>query len=278
MDRVGDPSSPRDWRLIESGPGEGAFNMALDIAIQSAHADGIVPPTFRLYTWLRPTLSLGRFQDAARGVDLGACAELGVDVVRRPTGGRAILHTDDVTYSVVCRADLLESGQSVVGSYKEITRGVRNALALLGVRGDLARSPTEEKPARAADCFASASLADLVVDGTKIVGSAQCRRSGVILQQGTIPLGPKLDALADVFTAPLERRRPANAGLSGAAGRPIGQAELLRALRSGFGKAICGRLKPGTLTKGEMDQARRLERGVSLRAGPPLPVLAMYAR
>ena len=91
------------WRLlIDDGPNEGAWNMALDRAVQLAHEAGDAPPTLRLYEWRSPTVTLGRFQ-AADSIDREWCAANGIDVVRRPTGGKGVLHDDEVTYSIIAR-------------------------------------------------------------------------------------------------------------------------------------------------------------------------------
>lgn len=96
------------WRFIDSGPGTGAENMAVDEAMLEGHAAGEVPATLRVYTWRPAAVSLGRFQREESGVDGEACRRLGIDVVRRPTGGRAILHTEEeVTFSIVVSAERL---------------------------------------------------------------------------------------------------------------------------------------------------------------------------
>ena len=89
------------WRFIDSGINNGYLNMAIDEAILTAHLHGHVPPTLRVYRWDPPTLSIGHFQNLKREVDDEKCSELGIDVVRRLTGGRAVFHQDELTYSVV---------------------------------------------------------------------------------------------------------------------------------------------------------------------------------
>lgn len=266
MDRVGDSPYGGPWRLIESGPADGAFNMAVDIAVQRAHSEGCVPPTLRVYTWSRPTVSLGRFQDPARGIDLRACGRLGIDVVRRPTGGRAILHTDDVTYSIVCRSDFLRGGRSVVASYKEISAGICRALRLLGLDAGLGRGESKAARAGTADCFSTTSLADVVVDGLKTAGSAQCRHDGVILQQGTIPLRAKPDYLVEIFADAAGRGQGNTLGLEAVARRPIGEDEMISALRLGFEDTLRGPLGAVPLTEEERQEAQRLAEEVTVAA------------
>jgi lipoate-protein ligase A len=259
MDKIGrsGPGGASEWRLLETGPQDGALNMAIDVAIAEAHARGWAPPTVRIYRWSRPTLSLGRFQDPGEGIDFDLCAELEIAVVRRPTGGRAILHTDDVTYSFIARQELLRCGTSVGASYKEISLGIRGGLGRLGICAVLGQRPKERDTRRSAECFASTSLADLCVAGTKVAGCAQCRHGGVILQQGTIPLGPKPEALMKVFTPAKNGFPAACGGLSAAAGREIGADRMIAALADGFEEAMNGRLGRGGLLDEEWRTAEK---------------------
>jgi len=189
------------WRLIRDGEGEAGYNMALDIAISEAVAQGDSPPTLRIYRWRRPSVSIGKLQDVRAGIDVGFCAAHDVPVVRRPTGGRAILHTDDVTYSVSVRPGEIEEGAGVVRSYRWISRGLIAALQLLGVdaemgNGRYSRAQRDKSP----DCFRSTAGGDVMAGGRKVIGSAQCRRRGVILQQGTLPRHAKPPELSGVFS------------------------------------------------------------------------------
>ena len=188
------------WRLIRDGACDGDYNMALDTAIADAVAAGESPPTLRIYRWNRPTISVGRLQNVAEGIDLAFCEEHDVPLVRRPTGGRAILHKDDVTYSVAVKASDIASGGSVVESYKWISRGLVAGLVRVGIDAEMGNgrdSRADRK--RSADCFRSTARSDVMAEGRKVIGSAQCRRRGAILQQGTIPLQAKPAELRGVF-------------------------------------------------------------------------------
>src|SRR5262249_61437229 len=111
--------SHRKWRWIDSGEGSPAWNMALDEAILDAVAEGISPPTVRLYRWESPSISIGKFQLAARGLDLAACAARDIPVVRRPTGGRAVLHWSDQTFSIILPSSFLcDHSRSVVAPFR----------------------------------------------------------------------------------------------------------------------------------------------------------------
>jgi len=170
------------WRvLIDEGPGSGAWNMALDRAIQLTHAAGIVPPTLRLYTWERPTVTLGRFQ-RANALNAHACDTYDVDVVRRFTGGRGVLHDDELTYSMVAG---LRDGvpRGVAASYRHLSRALLEAYSRLGVPAQLTARPRGD--ASAAACYLHASSADLSVGVAKLSGSAQVWSGDTVLQHGS---------------------------------------------------------------------------------------------
>jgi lipoate-protein ligase A len=146
-------------------------------------------PVLRLYRWARPALSIGVHQRISDEL-VARCAERGVDLVRRPTGGTAVLHGDDLTYSVVAPS----GGRGVLQAYNWVAEGLIAGLALLGIPAEAgSRGTGPDRPARALDsrsaCFATTLGADLKVGGAKICGSAQVRRSGWFLQHGSIPMG-----------------------------------------------------------------------------------------
>ena len=243
--------------------------MAVDEAIMAAVSRGESPPTLRVYDWQPPAVSVGYAQAVNGQVNLAACRERGYDVVRRPTGGRAILHDDEVTYSVCLREDDLLHGHSVRGSYRELSRGIERGLALLGVAAELAeRSGVEDVPRAALPvaCFAKAARGDMVWGGRKIVGSAQTRRAGAILQHGSVPLRLDLMALAAVFggaAAPGEQEdlRLGATGVADALGVPVTRAQLAEALLAGFREAFPGDWSDGKLSDRERQEAERLARG-----------------
>lgn len=239
------------WRFIDSGALPGAENMALDQAIMAALLENAAPPTLRVYGWQPDAVSLGRFQRAEASVDLEACRRLGVGVVRRPTGGRAILHTrDEVTFSIAIPAARLGT-TGVMDAYRELARGITEALRLLGLDARLVARTGPAGPAAAQDpaCFAVQARCDLVVGGAKVVGSAQVQRQGVILQQNSLPLRLHLDRWHEVFrraAAP-----PKAVGLAEAAGRPVTYQDVVAALREGFSRAFGTRFTEDSPTEAE---------------------------
>jgi len=162
---------------------------------------GLSPPTVRVYTWEPPALSLGYFQPLAE-VNLAACRVAGVDVVRRPTGGRAILHEQELTYSLVAPESSPSVAGGVLESYARISQALIAGLARLGIdarfappAGRLAESPS-------AACFEVPSSYEVLVAGRKLIGSAQRRQPGVVLQHGAIPLQFNPDRLVGLLNLP----------------------------------------------------------------------------
>ena len=149
------------WRLLRTGKRSGAENMAIDEAILIAGGEGKVPPTIRFYGWEPPTLSIGYFQRAAREVDLERLRERGVGLVRRPTGGRAVLHDKELTYSVIAPENLPGMPSSVIQSYRLISTGLLEGFRRLGLSAEMVS--LEEPAARngspdSAACFDSPLL------------------------------------------------------------------------------------------------------------------------
>jgi lipoate-protein ligase A len=161
---------------------DAAAQMAADEALLDAVAAG-APPALRLYRWVPPALSLGRFQPDD-DVDVEACRRLGVQVVRRPTGGQGLLHGADLTYAVVMPRPGGAAG-GVDAVYSWIAGALIGGLALLGVDAAIARHDGPVGPV----CFAGQQGADLRVGHRKVCGSAQVRRDGAVLQHGSILLG-----------------------------------------------------------------------------------------
>jgi lipoyl(octanoyl) transferase len=170
------------WRLLLAPPRSGAENMARDTVLQ-ARAAKTSETVFSVYSWTRPTLSFGRHQPAAGFYDVERIRAAGLDVVRRPTGGRAILHDREVTYSVTAP---LESHEPLRQAYSRINQILLDGLARLGIVAGLA-SPSAHAPSPSIrPCFETPSQGEVVADGAKLVGSAQWRDGGALLQHGSI--------------------------------------------------------------------------------------------
>lgn len=210
------PPLLRRWRLLDTPPAPGAWNMALDEALAaSVRAGG--PPVLRFYRWRPACLSLGRNQPAA-GYDRAALAARGIDVVRRPTGGRAVLHDRELTYSAVLPDGALGGP---LEAYAALNRALVAGLARLGVTARLHDAAGARAPVPSlAPCFEAPVAGEVTAGGRKLVGSAQRRWDGVLLQHGSLPLEDDQAALAELL-AGRERRAEAAppaclAGLLGA--------------------------------------------------------------
>ncbi len=173
------------WRLLDHGPGSPRWNMAVDEVLRRSHAEAGGPPTLRFYQWSQPTLSLGAGQKLPKQLSWERLHSLGLAVVRRPTGGRAVLHGGDLTYCVVAgEKDGFQP--SVTTVYQRLCRGLQAGLARLGV---LTSPGTPLSPHRPGfNCFAGAATGDLTWQGKKVVGSAQVWQGGSFLQHGAILL------------------------------------------------------------------------------------------
>ena len=253
----------------------GAANMARDEAILTSHADA-AQPTLRLYSWNPACLSLGRFQRAS-AIDRAACMRAGVAIVRRPSGGRALLHDAELTYAIIARADHeLFGDQSILVTYRQISLALLAGLQRLGVAAELAGENQDERRTTkvasnsvsslvvrnssrsSAACFDTPAAYELTVAGRKLAGSAQTRRAGSILQHGAIPLTPHAERLAALLRTPPGDLDTKMIALDQAAGRRIEFDELADALIAGFGDAWGIQFVRGGLSANEQREQQRL--------------------
>ena len=196
------------WRLIKHPPSRGTWNMAVDEAILEGVYNGKSQPTLRLYAWQPACLSLGYSQPFSE-VDADALSNEGWDVVRRPTGGRAILHTNEITYSVIAPDTDPRVAGSVLDSYLRLSEALLEALRLLGLSPEAnEKTPKKAKGVFNPVCFEVPSNYEITVNGKKLIGSAQARRQGGILQHGALPL---YGDLTRIITALKFKDEPARA-------------------------------------------------------------------
>ena len=170
------------WRVLLVPPRPGAENMARDTGLMD-RARETGEGVLSIYEWARPTLSLGRNQTAAGKYDAGRIGDLGLDVVRRPTGGRALLHHREVTYSVTAPA---QSDESLHDTYRSINRLLLRGLATLGVNAEESGASASAQRPGTLPCFALPAEGELTANGAKLVGSAQVRENHAFLQHGSI--------------------------------------------------------------------------------------------
>ncbi len=193
----------KSWRLIDTGALPASLNMAIDQALVEMHARGKSPATLRFYQWSPPAISLGYFQKR-HSIDPDACRRAGIDLVRRPTGGRAVLHLNDLTYSVVAGT---EEGipRSIQAAYELLCEGLLAGFRQLGFEAEFGR---EKKRSSQADiCFMRTAIGDIVYRGKKFLGNAQTWSGSSMLQHGSIILAPQ----GEIWTTILRRNIPVDA-------------------------------------------------------------------
>lgn len=255
-----------DWRIVRTPPAPGAWNMAVDEAILEAIGRHEVLPTLRLYAWDPPCLSLG-FAQPVRDVDMAALERYGWQLVRRPTGGRAILHTDEITYSVIAPLKEPRVAGSVLESYRRLAGALLRALAILGLPAlaDQEYPQNQEPNGEGAVCFESPSNYEITVKGKKLVGSAQARRKEGILQHGSLPLCGDLTRItrALVYYNELSRERAGARLLEHAAnaemlGYALTWEASAAAFQQAFEETLAINFREGTLTPDELRRAEEL--------------------
>ena len=253
------------WRYLITPPARGAWNMAVDEAVLETTSYGEALPTLRLYAWNPACLSLG-FAQSFKDVDVARLKSHGWDVVRRTTGGRAILHVDELTYSVATPVNEPRMAGSVLESYQRLAGALIAALRALGLPVEM---ETEAPPVNAPKgpvCFEVPSAYEIVVDGKKLIGSAQTRKKSGILQHGTLPLHGDLTRITQalVFADEQERLAAGPKRLSRAVtaemvtGRVISWESAAAAFVLAFEDWLGLRLEPGELSPAELARAEEL--------------------
>ncbi|QNG61252.1 lipoate--protein ligase family protein [Bacillus sp. PAMC26568] len=261
------------WRFIDSGNCSPSFNMALDEALLDWNSEGIIPPTIRFYGWNPATLSVGYFQKVEKEINLEAVEKYGLGFVRRPTGGRGVLHDQELTYSVIVSEEHPDMPKTVTEAYRVISEGVLQGFRELGLDAYFAVPKTEEerqglKNPRSAVCFDAPSWYELVVEGRKVAGSAQTRQKGVILQHGSILLDLEEEKLFNLFKYPSERvkeRMQKNfknkaVAVNALRATPVTIAEAKEAFKKGFEKGLDITLESYTLSDKEKAYVEKIAR------------------
>jgi len=260
------PYPSAQWRLLfERAPRPGAWNMALDEAVMEAVAAGASPPTLRFYQWDPPCLSLGKRQPLS-GVDLARCQADGVEVVRRATGGLAILHTNELTYSLATTSSDPRAEGAILDAYRKLSHGLVAGLRLLGVPAAMNPVAPGGTQSVSAACFEVPSAYEITVGDQKLMGSAQVRPQGRVLQHGSLPLQGDIARIVDYLRFGSEQEREAlrthlrerATTLGVALARPAEFAEVAEALAQGFAAALNLELEPGEPTLEELTAAERL--------------------
>jgi lipoate-protein ligase A len=248
------------WRFLPCSSHDGFTNMAIDEAILLSFIEGHSPPTLRLYKFAPAAVTVGLSQKLAPNL-VASVESQGFDVVRRPTGGRAVLHLNDLTYSFIGGDSTRQDGflsTSITTSYKQICQGLIAAFAILGIESELGAAGVGYRHLQ--DCFLATTGCDLHHLGTKLIGSAQVRRRGAILQHGSVPLNQDPSLMSRILKE-AEQSTPRHRNLFDIAGREIGQDELEEAFQQGFAQTFGVSLPPGTLNEHEKLQIPELAAG-----------------
>lgn len=258
---------------MECGPADGAWNMALDSWLMDSAAKGELDFALRVYAWSRACISFGRLQDPAREIDLEGARRTGVDLVRRPTGGRAVWHEHEVTYCIAAAAGHPLVSGGVEASVGRIGSALVGALVSLGVAAEMGRgSPGFRSRGPGGNpCFSSHGRSEVLVEGRKLVGSAQARRSGAFLEHGSIVLVNDQPRLADLVPpdSPLARssnelRKVLETGVCGLSELSPGldAPSIARALVSSFSSAAGCVLEPFELGPREAGEVSSMARSL----------------
>lgn len=249
------------WRLILDAPCDGASNMAIDEAILEAVGRGDAPPTLRLFRWEPPCLSLGYGQPIS-DVDRGRLAANGWHVVRRMTGGRAILHTDELTYSVALPLSHPLVDGTIIDSYRRLSAALLSAVQDIGLEAHADKRTVGPK-AVGPICFEVPSDYEITAEGNKLIGSAQVRKHNGALQHGSLPLYGDVSRICEALVFPDEEARNharervlrRATTLGDVLGRDVSWDEAARAVIAAFSAKFEIALDQASLTGAEVERA-----------------------
>jgi len=253
------------WRLLITSSTRGAWNMALDEAILEHIGRGESGPTLRLYAWEPPCLSLGNAQPFA-DVDSARLQERGWEVVRRVTGGRAILHTDELTYSVIAPNDEPRIAGTVLESYNRLAQALLLAVKELDLPVEMMNEKVDGISIPNPVCFEVPSTCEITVNGKKLIGSAQARKKEGVLQHGSLPLTGDLARICQVLAFENETAREdaskrllARAStVESALGRQVGWETAAQAFIQAFEAQLGLYLRRGELSESEWRRTEEL--------------------
>jgi lipoate-protein ligase A len=229
------------WRLLQTGAHTAPVNMAIDRAILVAHSRNKVPPTVRFYQWKPSAISIGYFQSLKEEVDLQQCKRFGVDYVRRITGGGAVFHEDELTYSIVVSEDHPSIPKNIMESYDVICGAIISGLKQLDIE-------SVYQP-----------INDILVDGRKISGNAQTRKEKTVLQHGTVLMDVDVEKMFSLLKVPNEKIKDKLisdvkeriTSIQHVFGEQISFDEVAEALKVGFEEQFDVRLEKSALTMEE---------------------------
>ncbi|KYK26510.1 lipoate--protein ligase [Thermoplasmatales archaeon SG8-52-1] len=239
-----------EWRLLLTGANTAAKNMAIDRAVLTTNSQGKVLPTVRFYEWIPPAISIGYFQSLSDEVDLKMCKKLGVDYVRRITGGGAVFHDNELTYSIVISEDHNEIPKNIIDSYGRICGAIIKGLKNLKI-------DCEYKP-----------INDIITNGKKISGNAQTRKQKTVLQHGTVLMDVDIERMFSLLKVPNEKIRDKLisdvkervTSINNCLGKDMSFIDVVEAMKNGFEEEFNIKLVKGTLTDEEIKLTEKFEK------------------
>ncbi len=238
------------WRLLKTGANTAITNMAIDRAVLVANSGGKVPPTVRFYEWAPPAISIGYFQSLEEEVDLDNCMKLGVDYIRRITGGGAVFHESELTYSIVIPESHPYIPKNIMESYGQICGAVVKGLVHLGI-------DSQYKP-----------INDIITNGKKISGNAQTRKMRTVLQHGTVIMDVDVDKMFSILKVPNEKIKDKLikdvkdrvTSIKHVLGKTIHFENVSEAMEKGFEEEFDIKLVEGVLSEEEIRLAGKFEK------------------
>ena len=246
------------WRLINYSRHDAYENMAIDEAIFQETIKNKTKPTIRFYGWQPAAVSIGYFQDPQKELNLEQCSNLRIDIVRRLTGGKAVFHNDEITYSVTAGIGENFFPADILGTYKVISDCLIKGLLYLGIDANLAKDflGTKDNDLKSC-CFSVPSRNELLVAGRKICGSAQMRTRGGFLQHGSLlltfdPAKALTVILPSSNSEHLAKLRNSVAAISEVAANPLETSDICHALKKGFAEVLGVEIAEDSLTPSEM--------------------------
>jgi lipoate-protein ligase A len=237
-----------EWRLLLTGFNDAFTNMSIDESILIHRSKDEVPSTIRFYGWSPPAVSVGYFQSLKEEVNLKKCEELKIDYIRRITGGGAVFHEKEVTYSCITPIKDTLIPEDILGSYKKICGGIIQGLSRLGIESNFV------------------PLNDIIANGKKISGNAQTRKFNTILQHGTILIDTDVEKMFSILKVPSEKLKDKMikhvkdrvTGINPILNREVDFNKVCDVLAEGFGETIGIELVKGELTESEVELAQEI--------------------
>ena len=238
------------WRLLHTENNSAYRNMAIDWAVLKANSEGKIPPTVRFYTWKPSAISIGYFQSLNEEIDIDICKKYGVDYVRRITGGGAVYHENELTYSIVIPESHPQIPKNIMESYGRICGAIIKGLKHLSIESSYV------------------PINDIIVDGKKISGNAQTRKSKTVLQHGTVLTDVDVDKMFSLLRVPDEKIKDKLiadvkqrvTSIKHILGEEVTFAKVAQAMKVGFEEEFNIELEEGSLTKQELEDTLRFEK------------------